>query len=358
MRLLRGTHSVKETDERSRGVGDTIARITKAVGIAPCGGCERRREALNRWLPYRQPETPRIEPVPKGDLWLPSRIDENITGEEMARLTRLHRIYVSGERRGPDARRGPADLESGRRDRRAEGRSASPSTATGASGGAASSFACGVEVTDLMKDAIKATRSAFTAWNNDKRHEACQALDSLRTGSYAWDIIHLHRQVTNDWLNKPFRPACATSGATPACGSSVTVDGTCHFAGSANYVIFGVMCRLCSDHYRAMLKKSSWYEVFDRDTYIDGVMSFNKSGMLGLIDLYKKYIPLLKGDRAASNLKAAKRWSIAGFDGWPLGVKTPPADRANCTTTCTQNASTSYKKFDVSWYPHLNPYSR
>jgi len=29
-------------------VGDAIARATKAVGIAPCGGCEKRRKRLNR----------------------------------------------------------------------------------------------------------------------------------------------------------------------------------------------------------------------------------------------------------------------------------------------------------------------
>lgn len=37
----------------SRGLGDTIAKITHAVGIEPCGGCERRRQILNRMAPYR-----------------------------------------------------------------------------------------------------------------------------------------------------------------------------------------------------------------------------------------------------------------------------------------------------------------
>lgn len=37
---------------RSRGLGDTIARATKAVGIKPCGGCEKRREKLNKLIPY------------------------------------------------------------------------------------------------------------------------------------------------------------------------------------------------------------------------------------------------------------------------------------------------------------------
>ena len=32
----------------SRGIGDTVAKITKAVGIKPCGGCKKRRRKWNR----------------------------------------------------------------------------------------------------------------------------------------------------------------------------------------------------------------------------------------------------------------------------------------------------------------------
>ena len=38
----------------SRGLGDTVAKIIHAVtGIKPCGGCQKRRAALNRLMPYR-----------------------------------------------------------------------------------------------------------------------------------------------------------------------------------------------------------------------------------------------------------------------------------------------------------------
>jgi len=36
----------------SEGLGDTIAKITSAVGIKPCGGCKERQEKLNRLFPY------------------------------------------------------------------------------------------------------------------------------------------------------------------------------------------------------------------------------------------------------------------------------------------------------------------
>ncbi|MGA7414499.1 MAG: hypothetical protein WBW33_28780 [Bryobacteraceae bacterium] len=34
------------------GLGDVIKRITYAVGIKPCSGCERRAERLNQWMVF------------------------------------------------------------------------------------------------------------------------------------------------------------------------------------------------------------------------------------------------------------------------------------------------------------------
>ena len=39
------------TDE-DIGLGDVIKRATSAVGIRPCGGCQRRAAALNRWFTF------------------------------------------------------------------------------------------------------------------------------------------------------------------------------------------------------------------------------------------------------------------------------------------------------------------
>jgi len=51
---------------KSRGLGDTIAKITKAVGIKPCGGCKKRQKKLNEWFPY-SPEQPRQDGQQAGD---------------------------------------------------------------------------------------------------------------------------------------------------------------------------------------------------------------------------------------------------------------------------------------------------
>lgn len=40
--------------KKSKGLGDTIAKITSAVGIKPCGGCKKRQEALNQAFPYKK----------------------------------------------------------------------------------------------------------------------------------------------------------------------------------------------------------------------------------------------------------------------------------------------------------------
>jgi hypothetical protein len=34
------------------GLGDAIKRVTSAMGIRPCSGCDRRAAALNRWVVF------------------------------------------------------------------------------------------------------------------------------------------------------------------------------------------------------------------------------------------------------------------------------------------------------------------
>jgi hypothetical protein len=34
------------------GLGDVVKRITYAAGMRPCGGCNRRAAALNRWMVF------------------------------------------------------------------------------------------------------------------------------------------------------------------------------------------------------------------------------------------------------------------------------------------------------------------
>ena len=38
----------------SKGLGDSIEKVTKAIGIKPCGGCGKRKENLNKMFPYKE----------------------------------------------------------------------------------------------------------------------------------------------------------------------------------------------------------------------------------------------------------------------------------------------------------------
>jgi hypothetical protein len=38
--------------EEEIGLGDAIKRVTYARGMKPCGGCEKRAAALNRWMHF------------------------------------------------------------------------------------------------------------------------------------------------------------------------------------------------------------------------------------------------------------------------------------------------------------------
>jgi hypothetical protein len=38
--------------EEGTGLGDVLTRVTYAIGITPCGGCQQRATALNRWMVF------------------------------------------------------------------------------------------------------------------------------------------------------------------------------------------------------------------------------------------------------------------------------------------------------------------
>ena len=39
-------------NDQDVGLGDVIKRATYAMGVKPCGGCQRRAAALNRWMVF------------------------------------------------------------------------------------------------------------------------------------------------------------------------------------------------------------------------------------------------------------------------------------------------------------------
>jgi hypothetical protein len=39
-------------DDEQVGLGDVVQRVTYGIGIKPCGGCDRRATAMNRWMVF------------------------------------------------------------------------------------------------------------------------------------------------------------------------------------------------------------------------------------------------------------------------------------------------------------------
>ncbi len=188
---------------------------------------------------------------------------------------------------------------------------------------------CGPDVSGQIRAAVARTRTTFAGWSGADKESACDALTSPLTGGYAWDIGELH---SNAWI-LGYRPACASAGASPPCGSTVQVDGECSYAGSSNYVIFGVMCLLCRDHFVAVGSRKA--------------ADFTESEMLALINLYKGTGPLGLGTPSA-NFGSSKLWASAGYHGWPA-VASPTGDRPGCSPSCP----TPYGggAFQVHWVP-------
>ncbi|MCX9088553.1 MAG: DUF4157 domain-containing protein [Candidatus Methanoperedens sp.] len=190
---------------------------------------------------------------------------------------------------------------------------------------------CGPDVASQVLAAIAKTRSTFGGWSNSDKRSACDALDSLITGGAAWDIVELHNQ---GWI-LGYRPSCATQGATPPCGSTVKIGSDCYYAGSPNYVIFGVMCQLCNSHFSSIGDTSA-------------ANRFSQSKMEYWINFYKGTGPF-GGSTPSGNFGPSQEWAIAGYNLWPAS-STPIGDRNNCAPNCP----TSYAgaAFTVHWIPH------
>lgn len=44
----------EKSDDKSKGLGDTIKKVTDKMGIKPCGGCKKRQDQLNKLFPYKE----------------------------------------------------------------------------------------------------------------------------------------------------------------------------------------------------------------------------------------------------------------------------------------------------------------
>jgi len=202
---------------------------------------------------------------------------------------------------------------------------------------------CGPDVTEPLKAAMSALRARFRGWTPKQMRQACEGLtswakDPARGGQpaflNAWDIDRLWRGGQT-WINTPpYCPPCAIpKGVIAGCESSVQVQKGCWYAGTVNYVTFGVMSRLCFS-----VDPKRW----------------NKKWMEDLIERYKSGKYWWIGFGAGANYWSSLDWAKAGYDGWPRAGTTPvTADRPTCKTVCKVPYGRGGEgPFRVYWYPH------
>jgi len=195
---------------------------------------------------------------------------------------------------------------------------------------------CGPDVTAQIQAAINLTRTTFNAGSDPTpRVSACRALTAWLTGGSAWDIDELH---TRDWVRR-YRPACAFP--RDRCGSSAQVGSSCHYMGSANYVIYGVMFRLCHDHFQH--SGSNEANNYTINEMLDWISLYKGYGILGLATPDDNFFP-------------SREWASAGYRGWPSAA-TPRGDRSNCAPTCPTpfanlGGPNGRTNFMVHWVPY------
>jgi len=187
---------------------------------------------------------------------------------------------------------------------------------------------CGPDVTKELRAVINRTIKRYNAWNKAQQARACKGhtsweRDPLRGGGpaykNAWDIDKIYFGG-NAWIkNPPYSPPCAMPHKD--CGDSLQVGQMCYYSGSVNYVIFGVMSKLCG----------RW-----------------KITMTTLIWGYKGRVPFIR-KAAATNYAQSVAWAKAGYDGMAGFVPPKLSIRKKCQPKC--NVKYQEGAMKVYWFP-------
>lgn len=191
---------------------------------------------------------------------------------------------------------------------------------------------CGPDITAALKTTLNAVRYVY---NNNltlaTRLELCTSLINPATGVSAWDIYELK------W-NKPLfcnNPCCLPA---PPCGETVQVGQGCYLSSSVNYILFGVMCKLCGIEMDKMVALIQAYK--------GPVLSLTVLLTL-LDDLKKGRWPGSMSLAGAGNFEYSVLWALAGYIYDEEGLMIPLPSEVPCQTTCPNPCPRD--KFTVVW---------
>jgi hypothetical protein len=226
---------------------------------------------------------------------------------------------------------------------------------------------CGPDITTRLRDTLRQVQIDFASWTADQKEEACDRIliplrlypeadepppqtitDLVRSFAdiNGWDI-HALFQGESMWLRTP--PVCGscaqpTSSVPPdphdnfndahedprTCSNTVAVAGNCWLNGTANYGLFGIMLRLCSDN-------GSWGALWRGEQ---------------LIKTYKSMGAHPEDPTHPLN------WVRATYHGGPTGTPVGSGNRPSCGTTCSVAApGAPAVNWDYVWEP-VHPRSR
>lgn len=197
---------------------------------------------------------------------------------------------------------------------------------------------CGPDITTSLTTMLGTVEPWFRGLTGFQQSRSCTALGpggflvGVNPGM-AWDTRELFLPNTG-WLDAYFRRGSCGSPRDPGCdtdpqrhlcekdgtcGNSVVVDSKCMLAGTANYALFGKMCRVCHDY----------------------TQQWNRWDMRATIGAWKT----IDWDDSTPPKEVAS----AAYDGTFPTVPTAAANRGTCTGRC---GLTSGGTFDFIWEPY------
>lgn len=197
---------------------------------------------------------------------------------------------------------------------------------------------CGPDITTSLTTMLGTVEPWFRGLTGFQQDRSCMGLGPAGflvgvNPIMAWDTRELFLPNTG-WLDSyfsssacgsprdpgcptdPTRNLCETAGS---CGNSVVVGGKCMLAGTANYALFGKICRLCHDY------TGRW----------------NRWDMRAIIGAYKT----ISGDDSTP----PKEMASAAYDGTLPSVPAAAENRGTCTDRC---GVTHGGGFDFIWEPY------
>lgn len=171
-------------------------------------------------------------------------------------------------------------------------------------------FHCGPDITVPLSVIVRKITTAYNSWTPQERAANCAALDvdaKLSATIKGFDIEDLRP-------NLGYRSVIADAIYNPGdCMLTAAVDGKCYRTEEINYVMWGLMTRLCD-------KSPAWANIKAR-AY--------------LLYYYTLSTKRPKWDRSYPGETANKiAWTDAGYNGWPTSpvrkIEAPAPTRSEC----------------------------